>query len=215
MKSALHFIAVICLAATGLKAQDLCHSFCITNMEMDSLQPNVMNVTIFFEGDENDFINYPYVSTVIDLNGDTIGTGSINFFGQIGNTSQAYPVNTVFDALPGNFKAYAEFVFDTVSCLLYYDPAIPCSTTGINDGEYFPDLKLYPNPFFSALLIETGEPFEELSLILFNSHGQVVMSMEELSGIKIKINREGLASGIYFLQLRDHWKIVVKKIIIQ
>lgn len=217
MKSTFYTLLVACMigATSSLKSQEICNSFCITNIEMDSLLPNVMNVTIFFEGDENDFINYPYVSAIVDLNWDTVGTGTLNFFGQFGNTSQPYQVNTIYDALPPNFRAYAHFDFDTISCLLYYNPDSPCSTTGIYDDGNFTELKIYPNPFTTAVFIEDDERFEELNLTLYNSCGQIVQSIEKLSGDIITLEREGLPAGVYFLHLRDQLRIAVKKVVIQ
>ena len=202
------------LGTSSISAQsEMCDSFCITKIRMDSLVPNVMNVTILFIGDENDFINYPYVSAVVDLNGDTVGTGTLNFFGHFGGTSQDYPVNTIFDELPGNFRAYAHFNFDTLSCVLDYLGA-PCFTTSVLLEDANDNIKIYPNPFSSQSVIEAHNFNEELTMTLFNSQGQLVHQIHHRDGNHIILERNGLPAGSYFLKLQDHHHVSVLPVII-
>src|SRR5690242_9306017 len=97
-----------------------CDVFCVTDIRFDSIDPEILNVTIFFQGNQNDFINYPYVYLVTDENNNTMGTGTLNFFGQIANTSQVYPVNTTLDSLPDNLMANVYFHYDQDTCVLSY-----------------------------------------------------------------------------------------------
>ena len=56
-----------------------CSSFCVEDIAFDSL--GVLQVTIYFDGGVNDFINYPYVSQVLDQTGSIVTNGTMSFFG--------------------------------------------------------------------------------------------------------------------------------------
>lgn len=207
-------LSLLLFGNPSISAQsEICDSFCITKIQMDSLVPNVMNVTILFYGDENNFINYPYVSAVVDLNGDTVGTGTLNFFGHIGGTSQDYQVSTAFDELPGNFRAYAHFNFDTLTCVLDYLGA-PCFTTSVLADDPERNIKIYPNPFSIQTVIEAGNFNHETTMTLYNSHGQLVRHTNHNDGNHIILERNGLPAGSYFLKLQDHHHVSVSRVII-
>lgn len=207
-------VLVFLLGSSHLKSQITCNSFCITDIQMDTFTPNVMNITIFFEGDENDFINYPYVSAFVDPMWDTIGTGTVNFFGQIGNTNQTYSINTTLDELPSNFRGYAYFNFDTTQCLLYYSEGVPCTILSIEDNQSKAEIKVYPNPFNTVTFIQADQTFKDLKLLMYNSQGQLVRELFNISGEKIMLDRDGLTEGMYYLKLIDKKFIVVKSLLI-
>ncbi|MFN5372508.1 MAG: carboxypeptidase-like regulatory domain-containing protein, partial [Bacteroidia bacterium] len=70
------------------------------------------------------------VTAITSLAGDTLATGSMNYFGQIGGTQQLYSVYSVNgNALPNNFNGYVHFTYDNQTCVLPY-PCIPaCNAT--------------------------------------------------------------------------------------
>lgn len=72
-----------------------------------------------------------------------------------------------------------------------------------------------PNPFKTEIEITTKFNFENTSLKVFNSIGQLVKEIENINGQKIILNRENLKSGIYFAQILQNEKILkINKIII-
>lgn len=72
-----------------------------------------------------------------------------------------------------------------------------------------------PNPFKTELFITTKSGFENSTVKLFNSFGQLVKEVNNLSGENIIVKRENLISGIYFAQLIQNEKIIsTHKIII-
>jgi len=207
-------IGAFFLVSVPLRSQITCNSFCITDIQMDTLLPNVMNITIFFEGDENDFINYPYVSAFVDPMWDTIGTGTVNFFGQIGNTNQTYSINTTLDELPLNFKGYAYFDFDTTQCVLYYSEGVPCTILSVVDYQPKAEFKVYPNPFNTVTFIQTDQIFEDMKLMMYNSQGQIVREITNISEGKKRLDRNGLTEGVYYLKMIHKKYIGVKMILI-
>ena len=93
-------VSFVCclLFCQHLSAQINCNAFCIKNVSIDTVaNPNLLSYTISFNGNSSQFINYPYVSALTDLNSDTVGTGTLSFFGHIGGTDETYEVSTIVD----------------------------------------------------------------------------------------------------------------------
>lgn len=65
-----------------------------------------------------------------------------------------------------------------------------------------------PNPFTSALTIQSEIAFEDATLKLFNVMGQLVREIKNQSGKAIVLQRESLNSGLYFIQLFEKGKLV-------
>ena len=99
-----------------------CSSFCVENISFDT--SGILNVSINFSGDFNDWIMYPYVSQVLNQNGDVIASGELAYFGQEGGTTIPYSVsNSIFSApFPPNFIGSVIFNYDNNICVLPY----PC-----------------------------------------------------------------------------------------
>ena len=77
------------------------------------------------------------------------------------------------------------------------------------------DVNLSPNPFQTQLSISKKSIFENSKLKIFNSIGQVVKTMENITGQNIIIDRDDLKSGIYYIQITENGKIIsTNKIII-
>ncbi|MFY9309783.1 MAG: T9SS type A sorting domain-containing protein [Bacteroidia bacterium] len=129
----LFFLLLVVAAITNVKAQSVsCSSFCITDIQMDTL-PNTLSVTISFAADSGvGHINYPYISALLDTDGDTIATGAMSFFVQFNNSSQSYSLTTSLTSIPSNFHCTAYFNYDTSVCTLSY----PCADTGITCSDF-------------------------------------------------------------------------------
>lgn len=66
----------------------------------------------------------------------------------------------------------------------------------------------YPNPFTEYTTIELNDSkYQKFSIILLNSQGKIIRSIKNISDGKIRIERENLASGLYFFQLSINSKI--------
>ena len=115
-----------------MMAQEItCDQFCVTNIRMDT-NPDILIVNIFFSSDEDNHINYPHVSLVTNEEGDTLATGTLNFFVQFPNTEQEYYLDYRIDSIPSDLIVNIEFKYDTNTCLLNY----PCLNDPTN--EWFP-----------------------------------------------------------------------------
>ncbi len=210
MKIIIHLLTIIflCLIFFKTKAQEItCDAFCLTDVRMDTSAPNLMYVSLFFTGDNNDFINYPWIAEVIDAQGDTVGVGVWNFFGQFGNTSNDYPVTVGFDTIPDDFNATMDFHYDTSVCLLSF----PCTMTGIEDPDKEQQISIYPNPFSSEAKIYSAKFLHDLTINIFNLRGQQVKQIEHQSGSEISFQQDDLIEGIYFVQLVEGKKVIAMR----
>ncbi len=71
-----------------------------------------------------------------------------------------------------------------------------------------------PNPVTNELTIAATTPFENATLCLYNSLGQLVQELKNLNSNQIIINREQLADGVYFAQLSQKGTLVTKKLLL-
>jgi hypothetical protein len=85
------------------------------------------------------------------------------------------------------------------------------AVTGLEVQTMTGTVSLYPNPFSSFLTVESGSAFSHASLRLENSLGQLVASVENVSGTKITIPRQQLPSGIYFVHLYENNRLLARE----
>jgi hypothetical protein len=86
---------------------------------------------------------------------------------------------------------------------------------GMNENLNKNKLSISPNPFISSTTIQTIVPLHHANLTLYNSNGQIVNQINNISGQSISISRDELPGGLYYISLTDENKIrVVEKLII-
>ncbi len=90
----------------------------------------------------------------------------------------------------------------------YFDLINLQQVTGISDVEQKHFIKIFPMPFSNNTILHTENNFKNATLTIYNSVGQQVKEMINLSGNKITLQREKLQSGIYFVRLTQDNKIV-------
>jgi len=76
------------------------------------------------------------------------------------------------------------------------------------------DISLYPNPSNGAFTISTPNLNSEKQIVVFNSIGQQVMNLTTAETV-IQVERQGLDSGIYFVNISVGDDQVTKKLIIK
>jgi len=81
-----------------------------------------------------------------------------------------------------------------------------------NDSVFF---HIYPNPFSTRTAIHSSQFLDNACLIIYNSFGQAVRQINNISGQTIALHRDNLTSGLYFLRLiRDNKIIAADKLMI-
>jgi len=160
-----------------------CDLFCVTDVTLNTTE-ELWYVYIAFDGVETDFINYPYVSQMVNTNGEIVAIGSMEYFGQIGGTTTTYhPALNIYDP---NFQGTVYFVYDSDTCALSY----PCQAVGIQEEERFPIMFQTENELFW----NTTQNLDRIEL--FSVAGERVAAQMNNSRISII----GLTSGIYVYQ---------------
>ncbi|MEZ4822862.1 MAG: T9SS type A sorting domain-containing protein [Ignavibacteria bacterium] len=92
---------------------------------------------------------------------------------------------------------------------------LPSTNTGTSGTNSESDpVHIYPNPFSDRTSISTNKVLKKSVLTIFNSLGQEVMRINNISGESFTIPRAGLPAGLYFLHLMDEGKIYTHKLII-
>jgi len=82
------------------------------------------------------------------------------------------------------------------------------TATGIDDPIDLVQITMYPNPLRDFSSIEFENPMlVNHTLSIFDSQGKVVRSIYNITSGKVRIERENLVSGLYFIRLRDENEI--------
>ncbi len=85
----------------------------------------------------------------------------------------------------------------------------------INENTLNTISSIFPNPFTSSTTIQTTENLKNASLAIYNSLGQAVKQLDNISGQTVSISRDNLPSGLYFIKLTEDDKIIaLEKLVI-
>jgi len=67
------------------------------------------------------------------------------------------------------------------------------------------NIKIFPNPFSTSATLEfENEKNEKYSLHIYNTAGQLVRKIDNITNTSVRIKRENLNSGLYFFQLLNN-----------
>jgi len=143
-----------------------CDAFCVTQMYFDT--SGTLMADIHFDGQPTEFINYPYVASVLDGSGQIVATGDMWFFGQIGGTLQSYPLTSTVlsNPLPENFNATIMFTYDGTTCALNY----PCSEPAICIDSSLINLNIQCPSVYEPVCGCDGVTYDNYC-IAYNHHG--------------------------------------------
>lgn len=178
-----------------------CDDFSIISFQPDSLNLNDYQLAIHFNTTINDFVGYPFVSSILDCNGDTVATGNMFYFAQLGETTQAYPVTT------NNTSSWCEpltamFVFgngplnEADTCYFSFE------TTALQEQTEKSPFSVFPNPCANDLLVSCplgaiGKPFQ-----LVDPQGKMVLKGEIVQN-QFQLNVRMLNPGLYYFYIEN------------
>jgi hypothetical protein len=83
-----------------------------------------------------------------------------------------------------------------------------CTVTRIESHKPEVRISIYPNPFSFTARLQADQFLTNTVLILYNTHGQVVQKIENISGYTVSLNRHTLPGGIYYLRLTQYNKLL-------
>ena len=97
----------------------------------------------------------------------------------------------------------------------FYQKQYNVNTAIVNIEKNKYDLIIYPNPFSSSTTLRTNYPLDGAILTIYNSVGQSIKQLINITGNTIKLERDELPGGLYFIQLSQDNNLIFKdKIII-
>lgn len=83
-----------------------------------------------------------------------------------------------------------------------------CALTSVIANSIYNSIAVFPNPFSTQTTIQSDYIFKNATLTVYNSFGQTVKELKNLSGQTINLLRDNLASGLYFFQVVQDNKVI-------
>ena len=112
------------------------------------------------------------------------------------NASDYYTMGTL------SFSTFYQHFRITNTIFYALKNVIENNTTGVPELQAAVTVKTYPNPFSDFTVLDPGKFYgEAYSLYLYNAQGQMVRATKGIISDAVKIERNELASGIYFYRL--------------
>lgn len=81
-------------------------------------------------------------------------------------------------------------------------------TVGLIETLENEGITIFPNPFSVQTTLHSGKSFKDASLIVYNSLGQTVKRIDNLSGQDVILNRNNLPGGLYFIRITQDSKLI-------
>jgi len=184
-----------------------CDQLTITSIGPDEFDVNNTLINIQMGGSNMDFINYPYIPVIWDCNGDSVSSGQVFFFGQIGQTTQGYPVSEL--SADVCYPITVQFVFgnldfETDTCLLTYDTSA-LSVQLIKEDEF----TLFPNPTAGDVQLNIAEQLIGTNYTLLDATGRDVLT-DKIRSASTTLSLESLPAGVYMLRCTGYTRRIVK-----
>jgi hypothetical protein len=175
-----------------------CSEFTVTEVTPDSVNPGFQQVSIYFAGAQNSFINYPYISAVLNCVGDTIGTGNLNTFGQFGQSTVPYPVTVTgpWDCEPLTFV----FTFSNNSGT-QFNCSFTYETAGLsNVSTKKASFTVYPNPAYDRIQISSSTDLKQEIYTIRDYSGRLIQE-SRIQNDNPVLSLESLSAGLYILSI--------------
>jgi hypothetical protein len=139
---------------------------------------------------------------------DSIGNsqcGQINF--PLSVATKIFLDSLITIQVDSNIFVDTAFTFITATAII--DTINACNPTAIQDIDYPKNnLILFPNPFSFEATLKTDINLRNVTLTIYNTFGQVIKIIKNISGQEIKLSRDDLQIGIYFIRLTQDNKII-------
>ncbi|MFM7566242.1 MAG: hypothetical protein ACKO4K_05810 [Flavobacteriales bacterium] len=197
MKNLILFLSLLLISVIPhrMVGQTNCGNLSITTIYPDSLTQGNYWIGIAFSGSANQFISYPHVSSVLNCQGDTLATGNLFYFAQMGQTSQDYPVGTTnavwCEPLTIQF-IYGDSLLVNDTCYFTYGLAKTFTT----HDDHLP--LLFPNPIEEAFQVIVPSDYIGESYILVDAFG-TILEHQVVIEKAFTMERMKHPGGVYYL----------------
>ena len=78
---------------------------------------------------------------------------------------------------------------------------------GYNENSSKPIFSVFPNPIISSTTIQTIVNLKNATLTIYNSYGQALKQVKNISGQIFSLFRDNLPSGLYFISWHKKIKL--------
>ena len=121
------------------------------------------------------------------------GTGWVNFY----QFTYTYDANNFMKSSVGKeFDKAGIKAINGDSSYFYFHLA-----SGINELNNSSNISIFPNPFSYYITLQSDKIFKDATLTVYNSFGQEVKHLKNISGQSFTLQRSDLPSGVYFIRL--------------
>jgi acyl CoA:acetate/3-ketoacid CoA transferase alpha subunit len=81
-------------------------------------------------------------------------------------------------------------------------------TTGVEEINNTIEQVIYPNPFTSTATFQSKSTLKNATAIIYNTLGQEVKQIKNISGSSFNIERDNIPTGLYFINLAEGNKLI-------
>ena len=189
--------------------------------QMPCSQPAIWTTSSVPSGSWHHIV-FTYDNLTITLYLDAVSQGTVSkgftsvYLGSdsvmVGNSANIGGNDRYFDGTVDDIRFYHCVIPQSVVTTLYNEPNW-FSPTGIKNSINKINIKLYPNPTSSELILQT-ELKENLTLEIYNVIGQQILK-QKITETETKINLKEQANGIYFVKVLEEGKTIYHSKIIK
>lgn len=203
-------LLLVCCLPVSIRAQNIsCLQFNLDSISPNPQVPGQFLVHVHFSAPSDSMVGYPHVQAVLDCNNDTIATGSMFFFAQLGQSTQGYPINLAAPDTLGCYPLRFVFVYglvpngDSDTCVFVVDAP---SALSIKHRE---GMRVYPNPVDDLAYLEVDASDVGCAYVVTDVTGKVMFTGSVFSK-RCAVDVHFLTPGIYFLRMRDRFQTTVR-----
>lgn len=185
-----------------IHSQSVCEKLNVVNVSPDTSKSGGYVVSMYFNSMSKDFINYPRVIAVTDCKGDTVATGEMFYFGQIGATTQAYPIELTSKGVITCYPLKITFVCTNTmggsdTCILVFGTTdVEDEASGKAKSAENSSVNLYPNPATDELVIVSQDYRIAQQFRIVDACGRIYFE-GTITSVRTRIDTGFLASGVY------------------
>ena len=160
------------------------------------------------------------IDTVVLLNGEIrkrfeFGFGHEYWIDGIGSTNGL--LNIAYDQIILVWEVWLNCFFQNDTLKYHGFPTLDCfhALTRVESSANNNSFSVYPNPSSGNIEIKLVASVQNARLSILNFEGQIIKTIDNISGNKIQLSNDGLPPGIYFFSLQDNNDIIKGKFILQ
>lgn len=201
LKASVHTTDVVIPPCPGAETLNDSNSYTIP-FQGSGLTPGYAKFYIFMRNET--------MGTAVNM--EIIGPGATVFTSWTRNCANSYNASYYgySKKLPTTAGTYTfQATYNGVTCAQDFVIINPSGVGEINSGLF--NMHIFPNPFKSDVTLQFDQALSHAQLSIYNGQGQIIKSVKNISGREIRLNRDDLASGFYYLQLSQDSQLIGKQ----